>query len=104
MSIIDDDHHPKRISESMDLDEYQLIDLPMEQPDGLSHEHTGIGMAPTLDTGSMSVLLPSPVTGVQWYCVMAVNPCLGQGSSLSSLLTHGYCTRGMKNEGKNLLF
>ena len=41
-----------RISESINLDEYKLIDLRMEQPDGLSHEHMSTGMAPTSDMGS----------------------------------------------------
>ena len=33
MSVIDNDHELDRISESMNLDEYELIDLPTEQPD-----------------------------------------------------------------------
>ena len=32
MSIIDDDHKLDRIIESTNLDEYEFIDLPMEQP------------------------------------------------------------------------
>ena len=53
MSIIDDKHKLDRILESMNLDEYELMDLLMEQPGDSSHEHTGVGMALTLDTGSI---------------------------------------------------
>ena len=35
MSINDDNHELDRI-----LQNYELIDLPMEQPDDLSHQHT----------------------------------------------------------------
>ena len=56
MLIIDNNHELDRILESMNLDEYELIDLPMEQPDDSSHEHTRVGMGPALDTGSTSKL------------------------------------------------
>ena len=42
----------------MNLDDYELINLPIEQLDDLSYEHMGVGMAPTLDTGSMLGLAP----------------------------------------------
>ena len=37
MSITDDDHELDRILESTNLDEYEIIDLPMEQQDDSSH-------------------------------------------------------------------
>ena len=52
MSIIDDEHELSKILESTNLDEYELIDLPMKQSGDLSHKHTGVGMASTLDTAS----------------------------------------------------
>ena len=63
MWIIDDNHEHDKILERTllraDLDKYELIiDLPMESPSVSSHEYTGIGMAPTLDTGSTSGLAP----------------------------------------------
>ena len=42
MSIIDNDPELNRIVDSMNLDEHEFIDLLMEQPGDLSHEHTGI--------------------------------------------------------------
>ena len=50
MLMIDDDHELDRILESTNLNKYELINLLMEQPEGLSHEHTGVGMATNLDT------------------------------------------------------
>ena len=38
----------------MHFDEYELIDLPMEQRDDSSQEYTGVRMVPTLDTRSTS--------------------------------------------------
>lgn len=58
MSSIDDDHELEWILESTNINEYELIDLPMEEPDDLSHEHMGVRMAPTLDLGSTSGLAP----------------------------------------------
>ena len=40
MSIIDNNHEIDRILESMNLDDYELINLPMEQHDDKSQEHT----------------------------------------------------------------
>ena len=77
MSIIDDDHEVDRILESMNLDEYKLINLPMEQPGDSSHEHTAIGIAPTLDTGSTSGL--ARCEGSSMVLHLGVDPC--QGSS-----------------------
>ena len=34
------------------LDKYELIDFPMEQHDDSSQEHSGVGLAPTLDTSA----------------------------------------------------
>ena len=70
-----DDHELDRILESMNWDEYKFIDLPVEQHDDSSQGHTGIGMAPTLDTsrcwGSQSV------KGVQWNCVQKLTLARG---------------------------
>ena len=68
LSIIDNDHKFDRILESMNLDEYECINLPMEQVDDSSQEHTYIRMAPTLDTESTSGLAPCEGSGVQRYC------------------------------------
>ena len=48
--VIDDNRELDRILECTKLDRYELIDLPMEQHDHSSQEHTGVGMAPNLDT------------------------------------------------------
>ena len=77
MSIIDDDHELDRILESMSLDEYELIDLPMEQPDDSSHEHIGVGIAPTLDAGRTLGL--APCEGSSTVLLLGVDCC--QGSS-----------------------
>ena len=80
----------------MNLDVYELINLRMEQPDGLSHEHTGIGMAPTLDMGSTCMSGLAPCEAVQWYCVRELTLARG-------LLCLGPCqtaTQGMKNDHK----
>ena len=50
MYIIDDDRELDRILESENLDDYEHMDMPMEQPGHLSHKHTRVRMAPTLDT------------------------------------------------------
>ena len=39
MLIIDDKQELDRILESVNLDEYVLIDLPLKQPGDLSHGH-----------------------------------------------------------------
>ena len=49
MLFINDDLELVRILENMNLDEYELTDMPMEEPDESSHELTGIGMAPTFN-------------------------------------------------------
>ena len=67
MSIIDHDYELDKIIESTNFDEYELIDLPMKQPGDSSYEHTGVRMAPTLDTQRTSGL--HPVNGVQRNCV-----------------------------------
>ena len=65
MPIIDDDDlELLRILESTDLNEYELTDMSMEQPDELPHELTGVGMAPTSDTLNTSVGAGTPVMGV----------------------------------------
>ena len=79
MSIIDDGHELERILESMNLDEYELINSPMEQqqPGDLSHEHA-VGMASTSDTESMLGLAPNE--GSSTELCSGVDPC--QGSSM----------------------
>ena len=54
MSIINDDHELDKMLESTNLDKYKVIDLLMKQLNGLSHEYTGVEVAPTLDTESMT--------------------------------------------------
>ena len=49
VSIIHDEHELNKIIESTNLDEYELIDLPMKQSGDLSHKHTGVGLVSTLD-------------------------------------------------------
>ena len=50
VTIIDNNCEFDGILESMNLDEYERMDLPMEQHDHSLHEHTGVGMAPILAT------------------------------------------------------
>ena len=59
-SIIDDNRELGRTLECTCtyLDKYEVIDLPIQQHDDSSQEHTGVGMAPTLDTKRTSVLAP----------------------------------------------
>ena len=40
-----------KILENTNLDEYELIDLSLEQLCDSSQEHTGVEAAPTMDTG-----------------------------------------------------
>ena len=58
MPIINNDLELVRILHNAKFDEYKLTDMPMEQPDELPHELTGITMAPTSDPLSMSGLTP----------------------------------------------
>ena len=68
MSITDDDHELDRIVESKNLDDYELVDLPMEQPDDTSHENTVVRITPTLDMGrTVTSELPHR-KGFQRYC------------------------------------
>ena len=46
VSITDDEHELKKTLESTNLDEYELIDLPlMKQYSDYSHKHNGVRMA-----------------------------------------------------------
>ena len=47
--MIDNNRELDRTLEWTYLGKYELIDLPMEQRDDSSQEHTGAGMAPNLD-------------------------------------------------------
>ena len=58
LSVLNDYHELDRILESTNLDEYEFIDLPMEQHDDLLQEHLGVGIAPTLDTESALGMSP----------------------------------------------
>ena len=50
MPIINDDLELVRILDNINFDEYELTDMPMEQPNESPHKLTGIRMAPTSDT------------------------------------------------------
>ena len=56
--IIDNNRELDRLLECTNLDKYELIDLPIEQHADSSQEHTGVRMAPTLDTKRTSGLVP----------------------------------------------
>ena len=58
MLFINDDLELVRILENTNLDEYELTDMPIDEPDESSHKLTGIGMAPTLDMLNTSGLTP----------------------------------------------
>ena len=59
MTIIDDDDQElDRILENTNLDEYELIDVPIEQHSDSTQHNLGVGMAPISDTNSTSGLAP----------------------------------------------
>ena len=60
----------------------------MEQSNDSSHQHTGVGMAPTLDISRTLELAPRE--GSSTKLCLGVDPC--QGSSLSSPLAHRTAT------------
>ena len=62
VSIIDDEHELNKISESTNLDKYELIDLPMKQSGDLSHKHTGVRIDSTLDTASIYIYVGAGTT------------------------------------------
>ena len=66
--------------QSTNLDKYEPIDLPMEQPNDMLHEPMGVGVAPTLDTESTYQLAPRE--GSSTVLHSGVGPC--QGCSLYS--------------------
>ena len=80
MSIINDDLELGRVLENTNLDEYELTDMPMEQPDESLHKLTVVGMAPTSHMLSMLGLAPCSRSSSVLHS--GVDPC--QGSSLSS--------------------
>ena len=57
MSIINDNSELDKILETTNLDDYKLIDTPME-PDESLHELTGVRMVSASDTPSTSGLAP----------------------------------------------
>ena len=74
MLIMDDDRKLDRILDSTNLDEYELIDFPIEQqPGDSSHECTGVGMAFSSDTGSTSGLAPRE--GRSKKLLVGFDPC-----------------------------
>ena len=73
MFMIDDDNELDRILKDTNLDEYELIDLPLEQLGDSSQETTRIGTAPTMDMQSMSGLEPQVGSSVE-LC-SKVDPC-----------------------------
>ena len=83
MLIIDDDSEFDRILETINFDNYELIDIPMESDESL-HELTGVGMAPTADTPGMSGLAPRKGSSRELH--PGVNPC--QGSSPPHMHVH----------------
>ena len=58
MLLISDDVQLDRILKNTKLDECELTDIPMEQPDEFLHELMGIKMAPTSDKPSTLGLAP----------------------------------------------
>ena len=73
MSIIDDDYEIDKILEATNLDDHELIHLPIEQPGHSSHERTGVEMAPTMDRESTSELAPHEGSSTELRS--GVNPC-----------------------------
>ena len=84
--IIGDDHELDRILGSTSLDEYELVDSPMkeQEPRDSSHEHTGVEMASTSDTGSMLGLTLCEVSSTELHS--RVDPFQGSSPSIGCLL------------------
>ena len=62
------------------MDEYELVDVPIEQHSDSTQDNFGVGMATISDTNSMSGLAPR--MGSSTELCHGVDPC--QRSSLSS--------------------
>ena len=77
--MIDDNLELIRILDNTNYDEYELTDMPMEQPDEWPHKLTGVGMAPTLDT--LHTLELAPHNGSSSVLHSGVDLC--QASSVS---------------------
>ena len=58
MTIIDDDQELDRILKNTNLDEYEIIDVPIEQHSDSTQVNLGVGMAPISDANSTSGLAP----------------------------------------------
>ena len=84
MSMIDDDNELNRILEDTILDEYEIIDFPLEQLGDSSQEIRRRRIrrrnGPSMDTQSMSGLAPQVESSVELR--LKVDPC--QSTSLSS--------------------
>ena len=76
---MDDDLELVKILDNTNFDEYELTDMPMEQPDESPHELMGVGMAPASHT--LRTLELAPCYGSSSVLRSGVDPC--QGSSLS---------------------
>ena len=81
MSIINNEHKLHWILKSTNLDKYELMDLPIEQPGDSSQEHSGVGKAPTLDMESTSE--QAPREGSSTELRSGVDPCQGYNMSSS---------------------
>ena len=73
--IIDVKHELNKILESTNLHEYELIDLPIQQSGDLSHKHTGVGMACTLDTAFTCMSGLAPLKGSSTKLLLGFDTC-----------------------------
>ena len=79
MLIINNNLELVRILDNTNFDEFELTDMPMEQPHESPHKLMGVGMAPTSDTLRTLELVPRNRSSNVLYS--GVDLC--QGSSLS---------------------
>ena len=75
MSIIDDEHELNKILESMNIDKYELINLPLMQSGDLSHKHTGGGLAFTLDIACICMSGLAPLKGSSTKLLSGFESC-----------------------------
>ena len=84
MARIDDDDELDRILETTNLDEFKLIESPLEQLDDESQENLGVGPAPTIHVASTLGLPPRNGSMVELCSV--VDPWQGSSPSFSPLI------------------
>ena len=84
MARIGDDDELERILHTTDLDEFELVESPLEQLNDESHENLSVGPAPTIDTASTSGLAPRKGSTVELRS--AVDPCQGSSPFFSPLI------------------